>query len=734
MENKHLIDFRYAPPSSWTNIGLKDDIYKSIVREDGALLYGFQSESFGGWSFKRVYEFAIRAAHGPKSVSQVTVSSRFPCTVTTLEYAKATLQLKTFAHRDGEKRTDVVLWSIHVNEDVSRFLTGLTVNIFELSRYFMGRSTAPARVIFAVDVDKKPSQYVSIVTNGYEEEDESQPGPGEIAFVSVPHHLIPTHSAGFRPCSAVGIEPVVLQGGQELTGALIFPQNYTDDQHLTMAWAEKAYEDSRIYWEEMPLFKLPFQIPDPAIMDMLQACARNIFQAREIKDNLPVFQVGATCYRGLWVVDGHFLLEAAHYMGFQDDAYQGVDTLLKRVKEDGSIAEFPYHTKETGISILTLIRQCELMQDEARLRDLWPTICNAVAYIEGMRKEAYELPENDPCYKLLPMSFADGGLGGQRGEYTTVFWIMAGLKAAAQTAVRFGFTTEAGRFQTDFDDLLNDFRHHAARDMQVLADGTPYLPICMPGSGEHVFTPNYPNTVPDYVKINPASGTWAFCHAITPGEVFSPDDPLVQNLLRLYEQVDDQEGIPAFTGWIPYQALWGYNSMFAANTWLYSGRGDKAIDYLYAFANHASPTRVWREEQSLTETEEGQMVGDMPHNWGSAEFIRLARHLIVFERSNDLDLLAGIPESWRTPGAVVALEKTPTRFGPVSVRLESLENGEFNLHIQMDSTARQKPKCIRVLLPVSSVTENGMSLRLDSNCWVELSPKEDINLHGFWKM
>ena len=42
---------------------------------------------------------------------------------------------------------------------------------------------------------------------------------------------------------------------------------------------------------------------------------RNIWQAREIKKGLPAFQVGPTCYRGLWIVDGAFILEAATIVG-----------------------------------------------------------------------------------------------------------------------------------------------------------------------------------------------------------------------------------------------------------------------------------------------------------------------------------------------------------------------------------------------------------------------------------
>ena len=97
---------------------------------------------------------------------------------------------------------------------------------------------------------------------------------------------------------------------------------------------------------------------------------------------------------------------------------------------------------------------------------------------------------------------------------------------------------------------------------------------------------------------------------------------------------------------------------------LYAGHPDKAVDYLYAMANHAAPTRVWREEQSLAASDNADFVGDMPHNWASAEFVRLVRHLLVFERGETLELLPALPPEWLRPGAEVRVDRTPTRFGP----------------------------------------------------------------------
>jgi hypothetical protein len=145
--------------------------------------------------------------------------------------------------------------------------------------------------------------------------------------------------------------------------------------------------------------------------------------------------------------------------------------------------------------------------------------------------------------------------------------------------------------------------------------------------------------------------------------------------------------------------VWTYAAAIAANVWLYAGRPDKAVDYLYAFANHAFPTRVWREEQPLRVGGHWQICGDMPHNWASAEFIRLVRHLLVFERDDNLLLLPGLPREWLFDGASLRTERTPTRFGAVSL---SLRVAGKSLSLSVVRHPRQHPdprQCTLVVPP-----------------------------------
>ncbi len=412
---ERVIDFRYAPASRWTCIGRPDDPYKTLVREDGALLYGFDN-SWGvlAWRFHRVIEFALLTDQRAVQIHQVTEAAHIPVVVTTLRYPKATLTLRAFGHQhDGDRRTDVVLWTIEAAPGVRDFMTGLWITAHEPGHYFAPRSAPqPDQEILVAPLADRPS-FSDLATFLGERETPALPG-GQLAFVSVPQPLILHRAPGFAPLSALATEHVLVSEGQRVEGAVLVPQKHESVSGMDLAWAQAAWDAERHFWQGVKLQKLALEVPDAGMMEMIRSCARNILQAREIKDGLPEFQVGPTCYRGLWVIDGHFLLEAARYLGYAEDADHGIDALLRRVRPDGSIAQMPFHTKETSIALATLVRQTELSGNWDRLRRLWPVVQNAIQYIQQLRREAYELDPSAPDYGLMPASFGDGGLGGKR--------------------------------------------------------------------------------------------------------------------------------------------------------------------------------------------------------------------------------------------------------------------------------------------------------------------------------
>ena len=148
-----------------------------------------------------------------------------------------------------------------------------------------------------------------------------------------------------------------------------------------MAEAEELLPAPVTYWESADLPYDRIQVPDAGVQALLDSSIRNIYQAREIKKGLPAFQVGPTCYRGLWVVDGSFLLEAVTFLGRADEARNGIHYLLSFQRDDGAIMLMDGHWKETGIALWAVTRHARLTGDKAWLREVWPQLERGFAFI-----------------------------------------------------------------------------------------------------------------------------------------------------------------------------------------------------------------------------------------------------------------------------------------------------------------------------------------------------------------
>ena len=66
-------------------------------------------------------------------------------------------------------------------------------------------------------------------------------------------------------------------------------------------------------------------------------------------------------------------------------------------------------------------------------------------------------------------------------------------------------------------------------------------------------------------------------------------------------------------------------------------------------------------------------VGDMPHNWASAECVLYLRHMLALEDGRDLRLLAGVGDFELASGEPLSVVQSPTRFGRIDLSLEPLD-------------------------------------------------------------
>ncbi|MCX6896509.1 MAG: hypothetical protein NTZ16_13625, partial [Verrucomicrobia bacterium] len=440
------------------------------------------------------------------------------------------------------------------------------------------------------------------------------------------------------------------------------------------------------FWENADLPYGKIEVPDAAVQALLDSCIRNIYQAREIKNGLPAFQVGPTMYRGLWVVDGSFLLETATMLGRTREARQGIDYLMSFQHADGGFEIIPTHWKESGIVLWAVTRQARLTGDKQWLLSWWPKLEKCWAFIRVLRERASADPQ--ALYAgLISPGMSDGGLHGPSPEYTNIHWTMAGMRAAIEAALWLGKREQADAWRKEYDDFAACFHRAAERDMRDDGHGNRCLPITM----------NSPTNIP----VQKAQ--WAFLHAVYPGEVFAPQDEIVRGNMAML-RANECEGLVWDTGWLE-EGLWTYFGSFYGHAWLWLGEGRKAATTLYAFGNHASPLMCWREEQMpLGKNPTGKKrayVGDMPHNWASAEFIRLAVHLLELDRGDELHLLEGFPREWAAPGMVTKLNGVATPFGPLQLEVRVAKDG-WSARLKLAQLKGSKPA--KIVLHLNGLT------------------------------
>jgi len=638
------VDFRYAPLQWQTAYCFPDDPHKSLVDQSGRLLYGNPGRT-GAEFYPVLVEFSLLGMENDHVVRQELEAPGVPVVHTLIERPGARFELISFAtNRAGEGRVDNVL--MRITAMGTRTLRAVPVVALRT------RQTLKAEG-HAIFLDGATKTQLAACSHDFWFEDWGSSYHATLPALALPAEVL------FR-----------------------FPQ---EGQLVEAANGPALLDEARTYWKNWRPFggAVDWELPHP-YADFLTACARNILQAREVRDGRLTFQVGPTCYRGLWVVDGNFILEAARYLGYDKEAREGLRTTWTYQRKDGALdaGGGPEHYKDAAIAMFSTVRQCELAADWSDFRELKPRIAHAAEFLESMREKGRI--EGSPAgrYGLLARGFADGGF--EKGsEFTNTLWSLAGLQAATQAEggpARNGLERAAkfcGELRAAFEAAAkHEMVHHPA--------GFNFLPMVMKDD------PAWQRSEWDRPRLQTAQ--WALSHAIYPGLVFPRNHPVVRGHNALMQWCT-QEDVPVETGWLPHGGLWTYNAPFVAHAYLWSGETAWARRTFHGFLNHASPLYCWREEQPLRGSTVAGYVGDMPHNWASAECVLFLRHMLALEDGAALRLLEGVGAEHLAAREPFRLKQTPTRFGRINVELTPQGSG---WQLKFERGAGPAPQSVRI--------------------------------------
>ena len=433
----------------------------------------------------------------------------------------------------------------------------------------------------------------------------------------------------------------------------------------TVAVTKREEARALSWWEKNCPSAAAISVPDTGIQAMIESSIRNIFQARDIRKGSPSFHVGPTIYRGLWLADGTYLLEVGTMLGYIADVRSCIDYLTHYQLPGGGFEMITTFHKENGLVPIMLIRHAMLTQDRSWLEKNWGVVEGCLRRIRYLRDVAAKDPSK-PYYGLLPDGNVDGGI--QHGDdYSNTEYCLSGMKWAITAAHWLGKEQQAASWQKEYDDFFNTFLTMARKDLRQDDKGNTYLPVMIHNEGDYA----------------PQKGQWAFCQSVYPGQIFDTTAETRRIAAGTVQMLHDHrvEGLVINTGWME-QGIWTYFASFYGHDLLWLGKTKEVPQLLYDYANHSSPTMDWREEQK-PQGKGNEEVGDMPHNWASAEFIRLVVHMLELDRGNDLHLFEALPPGWMRPGKRVELHGIRTPFGPIELSLAVNAGGDAaRLHLR----------------------------------------------------
>ncbi|MBI5692336.1 MAG: hypothetical protein HZC55_19820 [Verrucomicrobia bacterium] len=298
--------------------------------------------------------------------------------------------------------------------------------------------------------------------------------------------------------------------------------------------------------------------------------------------------------------------------------------------------------------------------------------------------------------------------------------------------VDFGDTAAGRRYTSE----AAAFRPVVLRAIERVASATttpPFVPIALDG-GEPVHSPILHSRIGSYWNI-------IIGYSIGSG-IFPPGSPQEEWIPRFQEQHGGlflgmvRSGGAAFNFWTGPERV---NPLYGTRYTLDTLRRDEPERALVSFYGTLAQgltrnTFVGGEGCTLRPVDaEGRFFYCPPNSAASAHVLGMLRHLLVQDcdldddgRPETLRLLFGTSRRWLEDGKVITVERAPTAFGEVSVRVQSrLAAGEVLAEVDLPTRHPASRTLLRVRVPegwrITGAAAGGRTLTPDAHGTVDLS-------------
>ncbi len=377
---------------------------------------------------------------------------------------------------------------------------------------------------------------------------------------------------------------------------------------------------------------------------------------------------GEGFYDEFYIRDGAYQIMELEEAGLWDSVRKALVSYLNSQLPDGRFETQKGQFDANGQAVWVLWQYWKISGDNEWLAKAYPPMRKAVDWTMKARREA---PADSPFVGLLPAAVADGEFlwDGKHHIVGYDLWNLRAVLCAADAARAMGNADEADELEKEAA------AYRTAIDAACRRAGNGYFPASWENAGTF----------------------WGNTETLWPTELFPADDPRVAGTVEFARRSLGGGFIEGTIRWMGApDAIHPYMSAYTTMASLIVGDAEQVVeDYfwylLHSTAAHAFPEGIFYKRRfAWSDT--------IPHCTGAANHALMLRHMLLHERGDDLHLLPAVPDWWLAEGREIRIERAPTWFGELDLRVTGRADG---VKLEFRPPSRRQPRRIVLHMPDS---------------------------------
>jgi hypothetical protein len=419
------------------------------------------------------------------------------------------------------------------------------------------------------------------------------------------------------------------------------------------------------------LLHVGIDLPDPSIVDTLRAQVGYML----VNAKGPILLAGPRNYSRSFIRDGSATASILLRMGvpgpardylrwYAEHGVRANGLISPILNDDGSVnrgigSELEYDSQ--GEFVALVADMARYGGGAASVREYLPAVRGALQFLQSLRERTVvagyqagsEAPER--FRGILAPSISHEGYPAPTHSYWDDYWALKGWHDGAWLARQWG---------------VSDMAQWADQQEGALRDGLA-ASIRATIAWKHI---DYIPASADFGDIDPASVSIGLDPAGQ--QALLPDAALRTTFMRYLDEVRRRSLPGARYTYTPYE----FRNVL---TFVHLDQPLLAEELLTRLRTARNPTG-WQVFAEVVRSPPRQVfyLGDMPHTWVGAEYVRAIMGMLLHEGDGRLELLPGTPPDWVT-GKGLAVERLPTAFGALSFSAQQEDN---ELHVQLGAT------------------------------------------------